>query len=152
MECLPVTTLPQGPQWVYELKLDGYRAQAIFDARGLRLLSRNGNDLSKKYPRVVEVYVARVPAGFVPATRRELFKELERLRIDECPFVNLPQSGAGRWGQGFTAEKMKKCVWVRPKIVAQFEFLEWTDAEHVRHIKFIRVRDDKLPSDVTRET
>ena len=35
MECLPVSSLPEGPGWVYELKLDGYRAQAIWDKRGV---------------------------------------------------------------------------------------------------------------------
>jgi bifunctional non-homologous end joining protein LigD len=29
MECLPVSKLPEGPQWVYEIKLDGYRAVAV---------------------------------------------------------------------------------------------------------------------------
>src|SRR4051812_33337692 len=54
MECLPVENLPEGPQWVYELKLDGYRAQAIHDDGGVRLLSRNGKDLTERYPGVVE--------------------------------------------------------------------------------------------------
>ena len=35
MECLPVKKLPEGPEWVYELKLDGYRAQAIREANGV---------------------------------------------------------------------------------------------------------------------
>jgi ATP-dependent DNA ligase len=41
MECLPVPRMPEGDIWVYELKLDGYRAQAIRDRAGTRLLSRN---------------------------------------------------------------------------------------------------------------
>jgi bifunctional non-homologous end joining protein LigD len=52
MECLPVLRIPEGDAWVYELKLDGYRAQAIRDHTGVRLLSRNGKDLTKKYPLV----------------------------------------------------------------------------------------------------
>ncbi len=52
MECLPVNNLPDGPGWTYELKLDGYRGQAIHDKRGVHLLSRNGKDLSRKFPRV----------------------------------------------------------------------------------------------------
>jgi len=31
-----------------------------------------------------------------------------------------------RWGDGLTAEERKKCVWARPELVAQIEFLEWT--------------------------
>src|ERR1700757_2213871 len=52
MECLPVARMPEGDAWVYELKLDGYRAQAIRDSAGVRLLSKNGKDFTKKYPLV----------------------------------------------------------------------------------------------------
>jgi hypothetical protein len=37
---------------------------------------------------------------------------------------DLPQKDVGRWGQGFTAEKMKEAIWIRPEAVAQIEFLE----------------------------
>jgi ATP-dependent DNA ligase len=50
-----------------------------------------------------------------------------------------------------TAEKMKECVWVRPELVAQIEFLEWTEADHLRHSKFIGLREDKDPLQVTKE-
>src|SRR3954451_18196291 len=53
MECLPVAKIPEGDAWTYELKLDGYRAQAIRDSKGVRVLSRNGKDLTKKYPLLV---------------------------------------------------------------------------------------------------
>jgi len=46
---------------------------------------------------------------------------------------------------------MKKCVWVRPEVVAQIELLEWTDADHLRHSKFVTVRDDKNPREVVKE-
>lgn len=49
MECLPVGKLPEGDVWVYQLKLDGYRPQAIRDQSGVRLLSRNGKDFYRKY-------------------------------------------------------------------------------------------------------
>lgn len=55
------------------------------------------------------------------------------------------------WGQGLTAAKMEHCIWVRPKLVANFEFLEWTDSNHVRHIKFVALRSDKDPVTVVRE-
>jgi ATP-dependent DNA ligase len=72
------------------------------------------------------VYVARVRNGFVPASRRQVFEKLRLLVIPEYPFVNLPEKHRSRWGEGLTAEDMKKCFWVRPKLVAQIEFLEWT--------------------------
>jgi ATP-dependent DNA ligase len=49
------------------------------------------------------------------------------------------------------SEKMKECVWVRPELVAQIEFLEWTDADHLRHSKFIGLREDKDASQVVKE-
>jgi DNA ligase D-like protein (predicted ligase) len=89
------------------------------------------------------IYVARTRNGFVPASRRRVFEKLRPLVTTECSFVNLPETRKARWGEALTAEKMKKCVWVRPEIVAQIEFLEWTDADHLRHSKFAGLRDDK---------
>ncbi len=71
--------------------------------------------------------------------------------IPTCPFVNLPERHKARWGQALNAEKMKNCVWVRPEVVAQLEFLEWTDADHLRHSKFVGLRDDKDPRKVVKE-
>jgi ATP-dependent DNA ligase len=97
------------------------------------------------------IYAARVRAGLVPATRREVFDRIKHLKMTECPFTNLPELAAGRWDQGLTAEKMKECVWVRPETVARIDFLEWTGADHLRHTKFIALRDDKDPSKVVKE-
>ena len=44
-----VRTLPEGPQWEYELKLDGYRLQAIKHSNKVRLYSRRGNDFTKPF-------------------------------------------------------------------------------------------------------
>jgi len=46
---------------------------------------------------------------------------------------------------------MKKCVWVRPELVAQIEFTEWTPDGHLRHATFAGLRDDKDPREVVRE-
>jgi bifunctional non-homologous end joining protein LigD len=89
------------------------------------------------------VYVARVRNGFVPASRRQVFAKLQPLVAPACPFVNLPETHKGRWGDGLTAEDMEKCVWVRPELVAQIEFLEWTGSDHLRHSKFAGLRQDK---------
>ncbi len=50
-----------------------------------------------------------------------------------------------------TVARMRECVWLRPEMVAQFRFLEWTPSEHVRHVSFIGLRDDKEPLDVVKE-
>jgi ATP-dependent DNA ligase len=46
---------------------------------------------------------------------------------------------------------MKECVWLRAETVARIDFLEWTGADHLRHTKFIGLRDDKDPLKVVRE-
>jgi DNA ligase D-like protein (predicted ligase) len=98
------------------------------------------------------VYVARTRNGFVPASRRRVFEKLRPLVTADCPFVNLPETRKPRWGEALTAQKMKKCVWVRPELVAQIEFLEWTDADRLRHSKFAGLRDDKQARQVVKET
>jgi ATP-dependent DNA ligase len=96
-------------------------------------------------------YVARIRNGFVPASRRQVFEKLRPLARVECPFVNLPETRKTRWGDALTAEKMKKCIWVNPELVAQIEFLEWTESDHLRHAKFAGLRDDKNPRRVIKE-
>jgi DNA ligase D-like protein (predicted ligase) len=97
------------------------------------------------------IYVARTRNGFTPATRAQLMKKFKGLEIAACPFVNLPEPKSGRWGAGLTASKMKDCRWLEPALVAQIEFLEWTGDNHLRHTKFIALRDDKSARDVRRE-
>jgi bifunctional non-homologous end joining protein LigD len=46
---------------------------------------------------------------------------------------------------------MADCRWLKPSPVAQFEFVEWTPDNHLRHSRFIALRDDKIPRDVVRE-
>ena len=52
MAAQPVTALPAGDEWLYELKLDGYRALLIKDANDLIVQSRNHKDLTRMYPSV----------------------------------------------------------------------------------------------------
>lgn len=98
------------------------------------------------------IYAARVRAGFVPATRRETFARIKHLKTTTCPFANLQEKTAGRWGEGLTAAKMKDCIWLRPETVARVDFLEWTGADHLRHTKFVALREDKDPRKVIKET
>jgi bifunctional non-homologous end joining protein LigD len=46
---------------------------------------------------------------------------------------------------------MKNCKWVRPEVVAQIEFTEWTPDAHLRHSAFVGLREDKDPREVVRE-
>jgi len=97
------------------------------------------------------IYVARTRNGFVPVQRREIFQKLRGLVSSKMPFVNLPDTHPSRWGESLTAEKMKQCIWLRPQMVAQIEFVEWTEADRLRHSKFVRLRDDKDPQNVVKE-
>ncbi len=97
------------------------------------------------------LYASRTRNGFTPALREQLFKQMKPLLQEKCLFANLPEPRGGRWGQGLTAVKMKECRWLQPKLVGQFEFLEWTPDNHLRHTKFIALRDDKRAQDVKRE-
>lgn len=98
------------------------------------------------------IYAARTRNGFTPAIREELVKWFKGLETSACPFANLPEAKSGRWGQGLTAAKMKDCRWLKPQLVGQFEFLEWTGENHLRHSRFIGIRDDKKARDVVRES
>jgi ATP-dependent DNA ligase len=96
------------------------------------------------------IYSARVRNGFTPSSRVKLFEKIKPLEIDKCPFANLPEQKSGRWGAGLTAAKMKDCGWIKPVLVGQFEFLEWS-GDHLRHPHFVAFRDDKKPKQVVKE-
>jgi ATP-dependent DNA ligase len=53
MQCKQVERLPDGPEWLYEIKLDGYRAVGIKSGGPTRLMSRNQKDFSAQYPTLV---------------------------------------------------------------------------------------------------
>ena len=97
------------------------------------------------------MYASRTRNGFTPATRLQLFRKLRSLEVPECPFENLPEARSGRWGQGLTKEKMADCRWVDPVLVGQFEFVEWTADNHLRHTRFVGLRDDRPAREVRRE-
>ena len=95
------------------------------------------------------IYVAKVRNGFVPRVRREVARRLKGLEIPDCPFANLPEKKRTMWA--LTKEEMKNCRWLKPKLVAQIEFAEWTPDGHLRHSKFVGLREDKKASEVVRE-
>ena len=98
------------------------------------------------------VYVARTRNGFTPPLRDQLFKRFRGLEIAECPFANLPEARSGRWGEALTVDKMEECSWLRPVLVAQVEFVEWTADGHLRHSSFIALREDRETRGVRRES
>ena len=64
MNCAPVTKLKDGPGWVYEIKLDGYRAVAVKTDGGVNLFSRRRKSFNHHYPLIVEA-LAELPESTV---------------------------------------------------------------------------------------
>jgi bifunctional non-homologous end joining protein LigD len=95
-------------------------------------------------------YVARTRNGFTPAARTALFEKFTGLETAGCPFANLPEPRGGRWGQGLTKAKMADCVWLKPVLVAQIDFLEWTADHHLRHATFVGLREHTKAAGVRR--
>ena len=96
-------------------------------------------------------FAGKVRAGMNPPVRRALFDVLNRVHVDRCPFVDLPTTRVGRWGSGVTAEEMTELQWVKPQLVVQIRFVEWTAEGLLRHSAFLGVRSDKRARDVRRE-
>lgn len=90
-------------------------------------------------------YVESLDDGFIPATRLDVFAKLKKFATLECPFVNLPEkNGPHRMDR----EKMRKATWVKPRLVAEIAFNEWTPDGHLRHGEFKSLRADIGPKDV----
>ena len=87
----------------------------------------------------------------MPHLRREVFKALKPHHVDDCPFVDLPNSKSSRWGGGVTADEMREMQWVKPELVAQIRFVEWTAEGRLRHAAFLGLRSDKSAREVRRE-
>jgi DNA ligase D-like protein (predicted ligase) len=97
------------------------------------------------------IFIAKIRNGFTPALRLEIAKKFPKLRTSVCPFANLPEPASARRGEAITAEVMKNIQWLRPRLVAQIEFTEWTKGNHLRHSRFIGLRSDKKASEVIKE-
>jgi ATP-dependent DNA ligase len=86
------------------------------------------------------VFAGKVGTGFDTRRLLDLRARLDRLEISEAPFtraVGLPRKGAH---------------WVRPEIVVQVAFIEWTVHGKLRHSRLLGIRDDKAAREVVRET
>jgi bifunctional non-homologous end joining protein LigD len=90
------------------------------------------------YERGRLVYAGKVGTGFHHATLQRLGKQLAQLETTTSPFV----------GDGLPRHVVH---WVKPKLVVQIGFTEWTPGGKLRHPRFIGVREDKEPKEVVRE-
>ncbi len=88
MDCLPVSRLPEGPEWIYEIKLDGYRLEVVRSAGRTTLYSWRENVLNQKFH-----YVATALKDLPDET--VIDGELVALAPDDRPDFNLLQNREG---------------------------------------------------------
>jgi bifunctional non-homologous end joining protein LigD len=94
------------------------------------------------------IFAGRVGTGFNDKALKEIYSKLKPLEIPD-PMVEEIQEPSGRWRpRGWKASDSR---WVKPKLVAQVQFTEWTSDGILRHPSFQGLRNDKTPRDVVRE-
>ncbi len=83
------------------------------------------------------VYAGKVGVGFDAKLLRRLSKRLQGMETEESPFAEQP--------------RLKGAHWVKPQLVAEIGYSEWTEDGKLRHPRFEGLRDDKPPREVIRE-
>jgi bifunctional non-homologous end joining protein LigD len=86
------------------------------------------------------VYAGQVGTGFTAAALRSMEKRLRPFVVPSSPFVAMPPDVRGR-----------PITWVRPEVVVEVEFAEWTVEGRLRFASFQGIRTDKRPEEVVRE-
>jgi len=97
------------------------------------------------------MFAGRVGSGFSEKVLASLYGKFQKLKQPSCPFVNLPEKSCGRWGLGITRAVMQRCKWVKPVLIAQVKFREWTHDDQLRQPVFLGLRTDKEAKDAVRE-
>jgi len=97
------------------------------------------------------MFAGRVGSGFSEKLLASIDAQLQRLRRSTCSFINLPEKSRGGWGLGITPAVIKRCQWVKPVLVAQVKFTEWTHDDQLRQPVFLGLRTDKEAKEVVRE-
>jgi bifunctional non-homologous end joining protein LigD len=93
------------------------------------------------------LFASKVGSGFDTELLKSLLDRFQKYRRPGCPFVNLPEKLPG----GLTPAEMRTCTWLKPELVCQIRFTEWTRDNHLRHPLFLGLREDKPASEVVRE-
>jgi len=86
------------------------------------------------------VFAGKVGTGFDTKLLRALRAQLDSIELRKTPFTK---------GTGLPR---KQVHWVRPEVVVEVAFMEWTDNGKLRHPRLVRLRDDKPAREVTRES
>ncbi len=86
------------------------------------------------------MYAGRVGTGFNQQNIKDLYARMKKLEAAKPAFSNPPR--------GYEA---KGVHWLKPELVGEVKFAEWTSEGSVRHSSFIALREDKSPKEITRE-
>jgi bifunctional non-homologous end joining protein LigD len=86
------------------------------------------------------VFAGKVGTGFTARTLNDLRKKLDKIIVDKPAFKNAPRGAEAR-----------RSHWVKPQLVGEVAFTEWTREGILRHPTFQGLREDKKPSEVIRE-
>jgi len=87
------------------------------------------------------IYAGKVGTGFSDAFLASFRKRLDAIAQKESPFADLRR----------TTGEARGAHWVRPQLVAQVAFTEWTRGGHLRHPSFLGLREDKAASSIVRD-
>lgn len=94
------------------------------------------------------IFAGRVGTGFNENSLKEIYKKLKPLEVPK-PLIEEIQEPSGRWRpKGWKASDSR---WVKPKLVAQVQFNEWTEDGILRHPSFLGLREDKNASEIVKE-
>jgi bifunctional non-homologous end joining protein LigD len=85
-------------------------------------------------------FAGKVGTGFTSDVLTDLRRRLNHLEQNECPFLPKPAGPLGR-----------DAHWVKPELVAEVAFSEWTEDGKIRHPSFQALREDKRAPEITRE-
>ncbi len=92
-------------------------------------------------------YIGNCGTGFTHASLKELHTKLTKLETSKSPFEDSTKIGvSSRWGKA-----IGKPVWVKPVLVCNVKFQEWTDNGHMRIPVFAGLRTDKNANQVIKE-
>ena len=91
------------------------------------------------------LYAGKVGTGFTMQSARDLALRLSAIAIDK-PTLTAEEAGA------VPASEWRSIQWVKPQLLCEVSFTEWTPDGHIRHPSFQGLREDKDPNQVTAET
>jgi len=86
-------------------------------------------------------YIGNCGTGFTDTSLKELHEAFEELRTDECPFAEKPVMTGAKGSP----------VWIKPELVCNIKYLEWTHDNHLRNPVFLGLRTDKEPKEIQKE-